>query len=127
MNEKRKPIRRKVQWMVFSIAVAALLLTSAVGISSMMKIRKYSEDALITQMEQNLYNIVTDKAELADIQLEGYAGYIQDFSSYIHRLYLNPSAYLKKEVLPPNPENKGTYSLQRALTGTDISLEEINE
>ena len=84
MNEKRKPIRRKVQWMVFSIAVAALLLTSAVGISSMMKIRKYSEDALITQMEQNLYNIVTDKAELADIQLEGYAGYIQDFSSYIH-------------------------------------------
>ena len=127
MNEKRKPIRRKVQWMVFSIAVAALLLTSAVGISSMMKIRKYSEDALITQMEQNLYNIVTDKAELADIQLEGYAGYIQDFSSYIHKLYLNPSAYLKKEVLPPNPENKGTYSLQRALTGTDISLEEINE
>ena len=127
MNEKRKPIRRKVQWMVFSIAVAALLLTSAVGISSMMKIRKYSEDALITQMEQNLYNIVTDKAELADIQLEGYAGYIQDFSSYIHKLYLNPSAYLKKEVLPPNPENKGTYSLQRALTGTDISLEEIND
>ena len=127
MNEKRKPIRRKVQRMVFSIAVAALLLTSAVGISSMMKIRKYSEDALITQMEQNLYNIVTDKAELADIQLEGYAGYIQDFSSYIHKLYLNPSAYLKKEVLPPNPENKGTYSLQRALTGTDISLEEIND
>lgn len=127
MNEKRKPIRRKVQWMVFSIAVAALLLTSAVGISSMMKIRKYSEDALITQMEQNLYNIVTDKAELADIQLEGYAGYIQDFSSYIHKLYLNPLAYLKKEVLPPNPENKGTYSLQRALTGTDISLEEIND
>lgn len=113
--------------MVFSITVAALLLTSAVGISSMMKIRKYSEDALITQMEQNLYNIVTDKAELADIQLEGYAGYIQDFSSYIHKLYLNPSAYLKKEVLPPNPENKGTYSLQRALTGTDISLEEIND
>ena len=64
MNEKRKPIRRKVQWMVFSIAVAALLLTSAVGISSMMKIRKYSGDALITQMEQNLYNIVTDKADL---------------------------------------------------------------
>lgn len=127
MNEKRKPIRRRVQQMVFSITVAALLLTSAVGISSMVKIRKYSEDALITQMEQNLYNVVTDKAELADIQLEGYAGYIQDFASYIHNLYLNPSAYLKKEVLPPNPENKGTYSLQRALTGTDISLEEIDD
>ena len=59
---KRHPIRSKVQNMVLAISIAALIIASAVGIVSMIRIQKDGETALISQMEQNLSNIATSKA-----------------------------------------------------------------
>ncbi|MBQ7215408.1 MAG: hypothetical protein IJS39_05435 [Synergistaceae bacterium] len=50
---KRKTIRTKIQRMVLAISIA-LLITSSVGIVSMIRIQGDSEAALIHQMEQNL-------------------------------------------------------------------------
>lgn len=115
MTQKRKPIRQKVQKIVLLISVAGLLLTSAVGVFSMLKITKDSETALINQMKQNTVNVVRDKAAFADAELGKYAAYIEDFSAYIHELYQNPQLYIGREVLPPDAANKGVYSMQRYL------------
>ena len=53
-TNKRKTIRTKIQRMVLAISIIALLVTSSVGIVSMIRIQGDSESALIHQMEQNL-------------------------------------------------------------------------
>ena len=127
MNAKRRPIRKKVQSMVLTISVLALVLTSAAGIVSMMRIQGDSENALTRQMEQNLHNIVTSKAELAESELRTYSGYIGDFARYIHELYKNPSAYAPIEVLPSNEKNAGIYVMQRAFVSKDIALADVKD
>ena len=124
MEKKRQPIRKKVQKIVLLISVAGLLLTSTVGLFSMLQIKGDSEDALIRQMNQNLLNIVRDKADLADSELGKYADTIRGFSSYIHGLYRNPNQYVQREVLPPDAANAGILSMQRYLANTEISLED---
>lgn len=123
MEQKRQPIRKKVQKIVLLISVAGLLLTSAVGLFSMLRIKGDSENALIRQMNQNLLNVVKDKADLADSELGKYADYIRDFSSYIHDLYQHPEDYVQREVLPPDAASAGVCTMQRYLVSPDISVE----
>ncbi|MBR0068977.1 MAG: hypothetical protein IJP97_00615, partial [Synergistaceae bacterium] len=77
---KRHTIRRKVQNMVLGISIAALIITSIVGIISMMRIQYDSENALIKQMEQNLNNITVSKSGLADSELGKFSEYISNFA-----------------------------------------------
>lgn len=123
MEQKRQPIRKKVQKIVLLISVAGLLLTSAVGLFSMLRIKGDSENALIRQMNQNLLNVVKDKADLADSELGKYADYIRDFSSYIHDLYQHPEDYVQRDVLPPDAASAGVCTMQRYLVSPDISVE----
>ncbi len=123
MEQKRQPIRKKVQKIVLLISVAGLLLTSAVGLFSMLRIKGDSENALIRQMNQNLLNVVKDKADLADSELGKYADYIRDFSSYIHDLYQHPEEYVQREVFPPDAASAGVCTMQRYLVSPDISVE----
>ena len=125
MSIKRRPIRKKVQRMVLGISLAALALASAMGILSMRRIQEDSEAALIHQMEQNLFNIVISKAELADSELGKYAEHVQNFAGYLHGLYQEPSAYLPREILPPSVENANRYVMQRDLRDRDVSLEDV--
>ena len=124
MEQKRQPIRKKVQRMVLLISIASLLLTSAVGLSSMLRIKGDSEDALIRQMNQNLLNVVKDKAALADSELGKYADSIQDFAAYIHGLYRSPENYVQREVLPPDAANAGICTMQRYMADADVSVED---
>ena len=94
MEMKRKPIRRKVQRMVLLISIAAVVLTSTIGVGSMLNIRSKSESALILQMEQNLRKIVTSKSSLADSELSKFSDYVGDFAAYIGDLYENPDKYV---------------------------------
>ena len=123
MAQKRQSIRKKVQKIVLFISVAGLLLTSAVGLFSMLRIKDDSENALIRQMNQNLLNIVKDKADLADSELGKYAAHIRDFAAYIHGLYQQPEAYVQREVLPPDAASAGICTMQRYLVSPDISVE----
>lgn len=127
MEMKRKPIRRRVQLMVLLISLAALIATSSVGLVSMLGIRQDSQTALISQMEQNLRNIVTSKASLADSELSRYSDYIGDFVSYIQRLYESPDAFLPHEVLPPDAKNANIYSMQRYLVSEEIAYADVAE
>ena len=125
MEMKRKPIRKKIQSIVLLISIIALVLTSVVGLFSMLMIKSDSEIALTNQMEQNLNNIVSDKAALADSELGKFSGYIKEFADYANWLYQHPDSFVDKDVLPPDAKNAGKFSMQRYLTTENISVDSI--
>ena len=98
MEMKRKPIRKKIQSIVLLISIIALVLTSVVGLFSMLMIKSDSEIALTNQMEQNLNNIVSDKAALADSELGKFSGYIKEFADYAKNLSPD-NKYVKEQIL----------------------------
>ncbi len=142
MDKKRRPIRKKVQLMVLAISISALLLTSVISVFSMLKIQndvlsagkalgdtaaKNGEDALLTQMEQNLLDIITSKAKLADSELGRFSGYIGQFAAYAERLYGSPSSFVLVEVLPPDKKNESKFTMQRYLANKNIELSAIHD
>ena len=127
MENVRRTIRVKVQRMVLTISIIALLITSLGGIVSMMRIQGDSEKALISQMEQDLNNITTNKAALAESELSNFSSYVENFASYIHELYVNPNDYKDYNVLPADAKNAGVLAMQRSLTTRDIKLDDISD
>lgn len=122
---KRLTIRRKVQNMVLGISIAALIITSIVGIISMRRIQYDSENALIKQMEQNLNNITISKSDLADAELGKFLEYISNFAMYINDIYSFPSDFVSRDVKPPLKENAGIFVIQRMLRDENVKLDDI--
>ena len=127
MNERRKPIRKKVQVMVLTISMASLLLTSIMGILSMVLIKSDGEDALIHQMERDLNNLVRSKATLAESELGKYSGLVELFAHYIHELYVKKFIISSHYIPPISKENTGTYVMQRGLARRDVSLIDVRD
>ena len=127
MQGKRRPIRKQVQTIVLLISVVSLLLTSLIGTFSMLKIKNDSEASLVSQVEQHLNSITNNKASLANAALGKFSGYVGDFAAYIHDLYSHPDRFVPKEVLPPDADNAGVYSMQRYLATEDMDYEDVAE
>ena len=125
MDPKRTSIKSRMQQMVLQISIAAILLTSIVGIVTMLKIRKVSEDALLLQMENAMRDVTSNRAQRADLQLNVFTGYISRCVSYIEALYNSPQNYAKRPVLPPDASRKGVYSMQRYPASKDVKLTAI--
>ena len=126
MPNKKSSIKRRIQQMVLLISIAAILLTSAVGLIAMLNIRKVSEMALLDQMENGLGDITRNRAHRASLQLNVYTGYISRCVSYIEMLYASSENFAKRPVLPPDKSKKGVYSMQRYPATKDISLDAIS-
>ena len=124
---KRKLIRTKVQNMVLAISIVALLIASAVGVISMIRIQGDSELALINQMEQNLRNITINKADLANSELGKFSGYVENFAAYITALYKNSNNYISHDVQPPKKEDAGKLVIQRSLRDKNVKLSDIQD
>ena len=127
MDSKRTSIKSRMQQMVLQISIAAILLTSIVGIVTMLKIRKVSENALLTQMENAMGDITSNRAQRADLQLNVFTGYISRCVSYIEMLYDSPRNFAKRPVLPPDAAKKGVYSMQRYPASKDVKLTAIED
>ncbi|MCR4573840.1 MAG: SpoIIE family protein phosphatase [Lentisphaeria bacterium] len=125
MTNNRSSIKRRIQQMVLQISIAALLLTSAVGIVTMLNIRRVSEKALLTQMENGMGDITRNRAQRAELLLNVYSSYISRCVSYIESLYAGPQNFAKRPVLPPDTTKKGVYSMQRFPATKDVKLETI--
>ena len=125
MPPKKSSIKRRIQQMVLQISIAALLLTSIVGIVMMQKIRQVSENALLEQMESGMRDITHNRAQRADLQLNVYSGYISRCVSYIEMLYNSPQNFAKRPVLPPDASKKDVYSMQRYPASKDVKLASI--
>ncbi|MBR3650045.1 MAG: hypothetical protein IKN52_07315, partial [Victivallales bacterium] len=127
MAQRKSSIKKRIQKMVLQISIAAILLTSVVGIITMMNIRRVSERALLTQMENAMGDVTRNRAQRADLQLNVYASYISRCVSYIESLYAAPQTFAKRPVLPPDASKKGVYSMQRYPVSKDIRLTAIED
>ncbi len=141
-NRKRRPIRRQVQRMVLLLCVAALVVTGVLWAGSLFALRDTVQrdsrdlgesaaaaggEALLDQMEQNLYKGVRSEAAVVDEKLERYASYVKDFAFYAHRLYEEPEAYVPKEVLPPDAASQYTYTMQLVWRDEDTDRAAVQE
>ncbi len=122
---KRKSIRNKILSMVLLISILSLLLTGIMGIVNMRRIQDDSSEALTERMKTNLTSIVNDKVALAELQLNGYLSDIHNVSEFIHRLYVNPDGYIKREVGFPNEANKGKFIMQKCLLNESVTWESV--
>lgn len=120
-EKKRKTIRQKVNSMVLAITMISLLLTSLIGVFSMLRIQKKSKVALLNQTVQKLHAFSEGKAKLADSELRNFLNCTSQFADYINDIYKNPSQFKEKEVLPPDAKNGGTWVLQRTFATEKIS------
>ena len=122
---RRYTIRKKVQSIVLYISLIALIITGAIGIFGMFSIQKDSESALISQMEDNLKAIIDAKSDLADSELERYAGYITNFAMCIEELYHKPYYYVPREVFPCRRETEGQIVMQRSLANQSVDVNSV--
>lgn len=111
--------------MVLTISIAALVIASAVGVVSMVRIQDDSENALVHQMEQNLANTVNNKAELAESELKKFVNWTEDFAGYIHGLYAAPENYISRYVPVPDAKYAGVLAMSRSLKDASINVKDI--
>ena len=127
MNEKRRPIQGRVRTMVLAISLASLLLTSTMGIFSMAFIKSDSEAVLTRQMELRLSNIVSTRANLAQLELGKYASCVETFATYLHELYRDRDSVTGRYILPARAENANVCAMQRSLANRSVAFEDVRE
>lgn len=123
--------------MFLTVALSGLIVSMALSICNMLEIRNSSisssvalgngvadksEEALITQMKQNIRTLAQDKSSVnAASTLSHFLSYVVNFSDYITTLYQQPEHFLPQSARPPAPENGGVYTLQLTIEdNTDI-------
>lgn len=141
-TKKRIPIRKKLQQAVMLLALVSLFFTTAAGMINIFLIRRNvlaagntlgntaaanSSEALLGQMKQNMLDVVTDRAKLADTRLENFAANVEMSSLYLTGLYQNPDQVLPREVYPPNIKNKDILVAQRTLADPGISYSDVSK
>ena len=142
MMGKKKTIRQSIQKMALQVSIAALVVTIAVGVVSMLNIKKRvisdsarlgesaaenSAGILKEQIESNLLTITESKAEYASSQFGRLAGDVRQYASYLHYLYLNEEQYNPVEVLPPDNKNAGKLVLMRDFANDNIRLPDVKD
>ena len=142
MMGKKKTIRQSIQKMALQVSITALVVTIAVGVVSMLNIKKRvisdsarlgesaaenSAGILKEQIESNLLTITESKAEYASSQFGRLAGYVRQYASYLHYLYLNEEQYNPVEVLPPDNKNAGKLVLMRDFANDNIRLPDVKD
>ncbi|MBQ6442803.1 MAG: SpoIIE family protein phosphatase [Lachnospiraceae bacterium] len=126
-TKKRVSIQRRIFRMVMIIVTASLLITSIVGIVSMLMIRNISSNALKDMTEDSILQTATGKSELADTELGKYEEYINEFAVFLHELYEHPEDYVEKEVPPLDARNAGVLTMQRVPASEDVDQSVIDE
>ena len=127
MNTTRTPIRRRVQRIVMLVAILALVAATMISVFTVRSIQKDSGEALTEQLEVNLLNTIADKAQLADSKFGKFEESINDYASVIHDMYVDKERFANSEVLPPNAENKGVFTMQRYLRDETVTIEDVQD
>ncbi len=122
------------------LCVAALVLTGILWTGCLLTLRDtvqrdsqdlggnaaaVGSDALLRQMEQNLYKGAQSEATVVDEKLERFAGFVRNSAFFAHQLYAEPEDYRPMEVLPPDAANAHTYTMQLVLRSETVSQGEV--
>lgn len=137
-----KTIRGKIRTIMLLISLLSLVLICGVTLLSIGRIQSdvidasktlgttagsSSGQALEKQILERLTSTAQTKASVADEKLGKQQNYTMLLADYASGLYKNPSAYLQRQVLPPDPATKGTNTAQLLLAegvnGADLAEE----
>lgn len=105
--------------------MSILFVMSTLGLISLQNMRTKSVNALIDSTKTNVLNILNEKVHIADIEILIYKSYIEKQVNFIHRLYMNPKISKNVDVLPPNKNLKGEYSMQRFLLDSSMKYSDV--
>ncbi|MCR4908359.1 MAG: SpoIIE family protein phosphatase [Lachnospiraceae bacterium] len=125
--KKKTKIRTQIRNLILGVSVTALLITCAIGLSSMITIRSEGEKKITADITEDLLNTLRGKTMLADSELERYEGYVRASAGMAEDIYACPEEYKPKPVLPPDPEAVGNLTMQRYLKDPEINYEDVRE
>ena len=123
----RTSINQRIRRIVITIVLCAVVIISCVALVFLFKIRRGSEVAIISQMEENTARIVAEKSTIAELQLESYANYIEESILYIQSIYENPEKFSERVVNQIDTNIVNEYRLQRNLAGQKFKLTNVEK
>ena len=127
-ERKRHPIRRRINNIVLLITAVSLIVTSVLGIVSMLRIQKVAEDALTEQSMENLQEIIRRKTLLADQRLRKYAELTEDLAYYAESIINEPESCKPRSVtFPAAAENAGRLTVQIAMAYDGMRWEDVKD
>ena len=127
MQEKRRPLRQRIQVIVLLISMLAVVVVGAIAVASMENIKNKSEQSLLEQMTLNMQNIVTDKVKIADLELEKFREYIKRDSRFLELVYNHPEDFAARNILPPDLSAEDRYTMQRYYATSDVDKAAVRE
>lgn len=133
---KKKSVAAKMVYSTLTFSMLALVIATVVCLSAIQYIRHSavsqsttlgqeaahtSGEALKAELEEQLVQMVKDKADLAEAKLRTYSNATMYAADYARDLFANPELYSAREVDIPRLENGGIWAMQRLLVDESLS------
>ena len=97
-QEKRKPIRKKIRYLLLRISIFSMFAICVAALAVMFRIRNHSEKYILEAVESNVMSSLDDITTMTDIQLQGYIETINQSSDYINQIYDNPQNFVLRDL-----------------------------
>lgn len=125
--KKRMPIRKRVLRLVLQTVLIVLFAAGITGFLCIHWVRNSSEAALTEQLENNLKNIVEQKAVFADARLEHYEKYIELVTDYIEDMYADEKAMIEQGKIFYPPRDTREYAMTRGFVAEDANVDDYED
>ncbi|MCR4646229.1 MAG: SpoIIE family protein phosphatase [Oscillospiraceae bacterium] len=126
-QKKRQSLRRKILTMVMCTTLMSVLGITFVTEFCFRMILRANKDQIMEKLTNDMSEIVSGKAELADSTLGGCADSIEECSAYIHELYCNPERYAKRDVSWSVTGTSDQYVMEKKLRDPEVNEAAIYE
>ena len=124
---KRNSIKNSIRKVLLSSTIIVVLFVSLVTIILMSVLRYRTQEAVVSQMKENVSYIVDNKVEIAERELNKYKSYVNSMSNFINRIYRNSTSFKHNPVGQINKNIGHVLSLQRSMLNEDVNISSIED
>ena len=122
---KRVSIKTRIRSVALFLSVFSILITSFIAIYFMLCIHERSSETFNTILDQNVLDLIDEKIEIANIELEKYSNYLELDVTYVESLYEKENEYFKKDIPKRSPESDSVYLMQRSFENKSIDKSSV--
>ena len=112
---RRKTIRAKVTRLVLTITLVSLLLSSLIGFFVIERVNTLTAESLSAQLSDNVFNLVCEKADIADSEFDRFLDCVGAFAVQIGAMYDHPENWLPRDIAPPDASKAGVPTMRYLL------------
>ena len=124
---KRNSIKNRIRKALLLSTIIAIFFMSAVTIIFMSILRLRTQEAVVSQMKENVSYIVDNKVEIAERELRKYKSYVISMANFINRIYRNSTSFHHNPVGQINKNIGHVLSLQRSMLNEEVNITSIEE